>query len=175
MGLAALDKRQQYFLDLLTDPSRKHSSISTIAKAAKVTPSQVIDLYRNASFAQAHAIASSCLQTALPAVVQDIAEKSVDAKIECPTCFGSGQSGGTPCLNCDGRGEIFRASDLDRQKLVLEATGVVKRGQPGLNVNVNQQVGIVQPGSFFSKWVKNSDQAAYDVKAIDAESENDQS
>ena len=174
LSLATLDKKQQFFLDLLCDPKRGKDNISTIARDAGLTPLQILDLFRSSAFASAHAIASAHLSTALPEIVQDIAAKSVDATVACPTCLGSGYLSGATCLNCDGRGQVFRASDLDRQKLVLEATGVVKKG-PGVNVQVNQQVGIMQPGAFFSKWVKNSDEAAYDVSVSEVKSSDDQS
>jgi hypothetical protein len=58
----------------------------------------------------------------------------------------------------------MRYSDLDRQKILLEAAGVMKRGG-GVNVNVNNQVGVVTPGNFFSGFVKNTDKDAYDIEA----------
>ena len=61
----------------------------------------------------------------------------------------------------------MRYSDLDRQKIVLESTGVVKKGGGGVNVQVNQQVNTVHPSNFFSSYVKSSDQTAYDVETID--------
>jgi len=174
IGLATLDKKQQHFLDLLTDPKRQKHSINAIAKDSGLTPLQVIDLFRNAAFAKANALAMGRMADALPEVIDDIAAKSVDAKVECPTCFGKQLPDSMVCPQCYGKGQVLRASDWDRQKTILEATGITKKAG-GVNVQVNSQtnVGIVSPGSFFSNYVKASDKAANDINpdSIDAEFE----
>jgi hypothetical protein len=163
IALANLDKKQEHFLRLLCDPARAGQSLVTIARDCGLLPTHVLELYRNAAFAKAHALAMGQLAEALPAIARDIADKSVDAKVECPRCFGEKyESEGVTCSQCAGKGLVFRASDLDRQKIALETTGVLKKG-PGVNVNVNQQVAVAQPGTFFSKYVKASDETAYDV------------
>jgi hypothetical protein len=171
LALSNLDKKQEHFLRLLCDPARQRDSLVTIARDCGILPVHILEVFRSASFSKANALAMGQLTEALPAVVKDIADKSVDAKVECPTCFGDGNiSEGVQCPQCNGRGEVFRPSDLDRQKLVLDATGIVKKG-PGVAVNVQQNVGVVSPNSFFSKYVKASDEAAYDVTdmTLDAE------
>jgi len=163
LGSAKLDQRQQFFVELLTDPARERDSISAVARDAGLTVVQAVEVLRSAAHARSTALGLVRLATAVPAVADDLAAKSVDAKIECPQCFGAGYvTDGVTCAACNGKGLIFRGSDLDRQKIVLESTGILKKG-PGMNVNVNQQVGIMQPGNFFSKYVKASDAAAYDV------------
>lgn len=172
LELAQLDKKQEHLLNLLLDPRRKYDTINSIARDAGMKPAAVIDLFRSASFAKAHALAMAKMAEALPAVVDDIAAKSVDTKIECPTCFGQKQMQGVDCPTCFGRGQIMRFSDLDRQKILLEAAGVTKKGG-GVNVNVNQQVAVTNPGSFFSSFVKNSDAEAYAIDADVVEAEKD--
>lgn len=65
----------------------------------------------------------------------------------------------------------MRYSTIDHQKLLLEAGTVIKRGGPGVNVQVQQNNlnSNSQPGSFFSKFVSASDKAAYDVIDIPVE------
>lgn len=170
LELAPLDKKQEHLLNLLLDPKRKSDSINVIARDAGMKPAAVLELFRNASFAKAHALALAKMAEALPDVVADIAAKSVDQKIECPTCFGLKKVSEVDCPTCYGKGSVMRYSDLDRQKILLEGAGVTKKGG-GVNVNVNQQVAVTQPGSFFSSFVKNSDQTAYaiDAEVIDSE------
>lgn len=169
LALATLDKREAHFLNLLSDPMRAEDSIDDIARDAGLKPLQVVDLFRTAAFAKAHAISSAQLAAALPAVVEDIASKAVDAKITCPTCFGDGRDAQNEvCMQCNGRGEVMRFSDLDRQKIILETAGMTKK-QSGVNVNVNQQVGIVNPSGFFSKFVADSDPIANDILDIEGE------
>lgn len=166
IALSNLDKKQQHFLAILCDPNRQNQSLTVLARDSGLTPTQVLDLFRNASFAKAHALAMGQLSEALPAVVKDIAEKSVDAKVECPRCFGSGfEREEVECIVCLGKGLIFRESDLDRQKLVLETTGISKP-KGGVNVQVNQNVGVAMPTNMFSKYVRASDDTAYDVGEI---------
>lgn len=169
LELAQLDKKQEHLLNLLLDPRRQKDTINTIARDAGMKPAGVIELFRSASFAKAHAIAMNHMATALPAVVEDIAAKAVDAKIECPTCFGAKEINNVPCPNCMGKGEVMRFSDIDRQKIILDTAGLTKKDKPGVNVNVNQQVGIVNPGNFFSGFVRNSDEAAYNIDVLDGE------
>jgi hypothetical protein len=163
IGLAQLDKKQQHFLDLMVDPKRAKHPIDKIAREAGLNPLQVIDLFRQAAFARANAIAMGRMAEALPAVIDDITDKSVDSKVECPSCFGKKQLAGADCPQCYGKGEVLRPSDWDRQKTILEATGVTKKGNTGVNVSVNTNVGIMTPGNFFSNYVKASDKAANDI------------
>lgn len=170
LELAPLDKRQQHFLDLLSDPRRATESVYTIAKDAGIRPMQVLDLLRTATTAAATAVAMGRLTEALPSIADDLAKKSVDAIVTCPQCLGSGESAqDVACVICNGRGQVLRQSDIDRQKMVLETTGVLKKG-PGVAVNVQQNnVGTINSNNFFSKYVKDSDTAAYDVDPIEAE------
>lgn len=167
LQLSTLDKKQEHFLRILSDPARQNDTLSIIARDSDILPSQVIELFRHASFAKAHAIAQAQLSEAIPSIMRDITDKSVDADIDCPTCMGVPPLEGQ-CLSCNGRGWILRPSDLDRQKIALEVGGLLKKGG-GVNVQVNQQVGMISPNSFFSKYVKTSDEAAYNVGAIEGE------
>jgi hypothetical protein len=163
LGIAKLDQKQQHFLELLLDPARSKDGITTIARDAGLTVLQATELLRSSAHARATALGMIKLATSLPAVAEDLVAKSVDAKVECPQCFGAGYAtDGVMCAACNGKGLVFRGSDLDRQKIVLETTGILKKG-PGMNISMHQQVGVMQPGNFFSKYVKASDAAAYDV------------
>lgn len=169
LSAAPLDKRQQHFVNLLCDPKRHTDTINTIARDAGMKVSQVMDMYKAAAFAGSMAEALTEISNTLPAVVKDITAKAVDAKVECPRCFGAQyEAEGVLCSQCMGKGVILRESDLDRQKIVLESAGVIKKAQAGVNVQVNQnqQIGVMNPGSFFSRFVKDSDAAAYDVTDV---------
>lgn len=161
-----LDKKQQHFLDLLCDPKRIKDSVSTIARDAGLSPSQAVTLLRTSAAAKSLARGLSKLSNSIPAVVEDLTSKAVDSKIECPECFGSGNGLDGLCMRCSGKGMVMQYSDLDRQKIVLESVGIIKKGTSGVNLQIQQNVGISAGGSFFSKYVKSSDEAAY---AIDAE------
>lgn len=167
LELANLNPKEEHLLNLLADPRRQRDTLTTIAKEAGLKIPQVLDLFRSASFAKAHALSLAKAASSLPDVVEDIASKSIDQKIECPTCFGRQQvAAGVQCPQCWGKGEIMRYSDLDHQKTLLEVAGMTKKGG-GVNVQVNTQVNNNAPSNYFSRWVKDSDSAAYNV--LDAE------
>lgn len=162
LSLMALDKKQQHLLYLLCHPTYIEVPLSTIVKAAGLTASGVMDLFADAAKHRSQALGMGALAKSVPSIVGDIIAKSVDEKVECPECFGFNPEG-APCPKCNGKGVILRTSDLDRQKLVLEMTGLLKKG-PATAVQINQNIGnTVQSGTFFSKFVKDTDETAYDV------------
>lgn len=173
LELATLGKKEEHFLRLLYDNARHNDSLAKIAKDSGLNAIAVLELFRTAAFAKAHAIVAGQLSDALPAVVSDIIAKSIDYQVICPSCGGNGtiemdDDKLRTCLDCNGNGKLFKESDLDRQKIVLETTGVLKKG-PGVAVQVNTQVNNTQPSSMFSKYVKSSDDTAYDVGSLEGE------
>jgi hypothetical protein len=172
IALAPLDKKQEHFLRLLCDPMRQNDNLATIARDAGILPTQVMSLFREASFAKAHAISMGQLAERIPAVVKDLADKSLDEVIQCPECLGDGAASDVEaCEKCHGRGTIMRQGDLDHKKIALELSGLLKKG-PGVNVQVQQNnISQSAPGAFFSKFVRATDKEAYDVTSepIDAE------
>jgi hypothetical protein len=172
IALAPLDKKQEHFLRLLCDPMRQTDSVATIARDAGLLPTQVMSLYREASFAKAHAISMGQLAERIPAVVKDLADKALDEVIQCPECLGDGAASDIEaCEKCHGRGTIMRQGDLDHKKVALELSGLLKKG-PGVNVQVQQNnITAQSPGGFFSRFVKSTDADAYavNVEPIEAE------
>jgi hypothetical protein len=164
LAMYSLDKKQEHFLRLICDPARANDSLVTIARDAGVAPMAILDLFRQAHSAKGAALAMARMSTKLPQIAEDIIQKSVDSKVECPTCFGEKYiAEGVQCPQCIGKGEVFRPSDIDRQKMVTEITGLQKKG-PGVQVNTAVQVNNHNSGAnMFSKYVKASDEAAYDV------------
>lgn len=181
-SLATLDLKQQHLLRLLENPENDSKSLAQIVKLAGMTATQVVELYKVAAQAMNHSLVSGQISQALPEVVQDMVEKSVDAWVECPECRGTGEGGmdlegnqGLMCMRCRGKKVIFRPSDLDRQKIILEAGGVTKKGS-GMTINM-QQNSVSMPAANFSKQMKITDNAAYeaaeeDLKAIEGEVED---
>lgn len=172
LSLAQLDKKQEHFLNLLSDPIRERDNLATIARDAGLVPSQILALFREASFAKAHAISLAQLTESVPAIVGDLTAKALDAVISCPECLGTGNGIGTEeCDKCKGRGEVMRIGDLDHKKIALEIGGLLKKGG-GVNVQVQQNnVTATAPGGFFSRFVKSSDADAYNIAADVIEAE----
>lgn len=183
LSLATLDLKQQHLLRLLEDEENADKSLAAVIKSAGMTPTQVVELYKVSAQAVNHALVAGQISQSLPDIVQDMAEKSVDAWVECPECRGTGEGGmdlegneALMCYRCKGKKLVFRPSDLDRQKIMLEAGGVTKRGT-GLNINMNQNNVNMPSGNMFSKAMKASDSMAYeaaeviDVEPVDSDSQ----
>lgn len=165
LEFATLTDKESHLLNLLQDPGRQNDSLAIILKHSGIPTSHFMDLYKSASMIAANSVIMSRLAESTPSIVDDMVDKSIDAKVECPKCFND-EFKRIDCDMCFGKGKVFRGSDLDRQKLLLEAAGIVKKGG-GVNVQVNQQVNNLNPGNFFSKFVRSTDNDAYDV--IDTE------
>jgi hypothetical protein len=165
LQLGNLNKKAQFFLKLLCDPTKAKYSIVSLAADAELTTAQALELFRSSSFVRAQVMAMGKLAEALPEVAQDLAEKSIDQEIQCPLCRGEASE--FVCQTCMGHGTIVRQGDIDHKKLLLEVAGIVKKGG-GVNVQVNQNNSNNngQPATFFSKYVRESDAAAYDVGDI---------
>ena len=171
IGSAKLDKREEHFLRLMCDPSRANDSLVTICRDAGLHPTHVIDMLRDGAKAQGTALGLIFMSQALPDIAADLVDKSVDAKVECHNCFGEGFTDqDVKCTVCYGRGEIFRPSDIDRQKMIADYTGLAPK-KTGINLNMQQNVGVAPSGTMFSKYVKMSDEAAYDVIDVTPEKE----
>jgi hypothetical protein len=169
--MAPLDPRQQNFLRVLADPMRGGDSLSRIAHDAGVTPGAVIEMFRNSSFARAHAVAVGIMARDLPAIVQDVNDKAVDRTVTCPECEND-TALVADCTRCKGKGMVFKVADFERQKLAYESAGLLKKGGGGVNVQVNQGVAVGVPGQMFSKFVKASDAPVYDISPADFEVED---
>ena len=169
LSSAQLDQRQSAFLEALLDPMRTGDSLAKICVDTGMSAAGVIDLFRQGAVARATAIAAGRLSDHLPAVVDDVAAHSVDKEVTCRACGGRGGKGEADefveCSKCFGSGQVVRQSDVERQKLMFEASGLIKKG--GMSIQVNQGVVVGAPASLFSQFVKASDEAAYDVSPED--------
>lgn len=173
LELATLGKKEEHFLRLLYDNARHNDSLAKIAKDSGLNAIAVLELFRTAAFAKAHAIVAGQISDSLPAVVKDIIAKSVDYQIICQSCGGNGtiemdDGKARTCLDCNGNGKLFKESDLDRQKILLETGGILKKG-PGVAVQVNTQVNTGTNTNAFSRFVRATDDIAYDVTSLDGE------
>ncbi len=182
LSLATLDLRQQHFLRLLEDPANADVSLAQVIKNSGMTPSAVIELFNAASHVINNSLVAGQIKNALPSIVQDMAQKSVDAWVECPECGGTGEGysidpedSEQPCMRCRGKKVIFRPSNLDTQKVLLEAGGITKKGG-GVNVNVQQNnMNTSMPTNSFSKSMKSTDNLAYEsAEVIEGEVKNEQ-
>lgn len=172
LSTADLDEKQQHLLRLLADPARERDSLATICGSANVAPSALLNLFRQSAFSRAYAVALTRVAEALPAMVADVAAKSVDRWAPCPRCGGGEQPKEDTCQVCQGTGRVWRESDLERQRLLWDAAGLSKKSS---GITITQQVGVATgsaPTPLFSRIVRATDAAAYaDAEVVDGEPE----
>jgi hypothetical protein len=171
LAAGALSEKHITFLTKLADPLRARDSLQAICTEDGIMLSELLMLLKDASVAQGMVEAMRIGGAGLPSVMEDIVRKGVDRKVKCRRCGGKGEVIDTvlkqpnrTCLECGGSGYLWKESDFDRQKLLGDWMGLgPKKGGVSVNVGVNQQVGMNLPGGNFSKLVRDTDTAAYDV------------
>lgn len=139
----------------LCDPSFDKQSLASIALKVGLTFSDLLRAYRNAALAKAHIVAVNKLVTKIPEIIDDIVKRSAPYDEPCERCNGKGvitrmgratKTGGPTepieiaCSTCHGVGTIHRLPDLDRQRLVLELSELLKT--PGSSRTVMQQINM---------------------------------
>ena len=171
IALAPGTARQRKILALLADPARACDSLARICADASVLANEVLLLFREGNFARAYAQAHQVIADRLPAVVEDVAEKAEDQVVPC-TCrlTAEGFTGEVDpkCTICAGKGVRFQKSSLQHQQLLLEAADMLKRGT-GVNVQVQQNVGVAVDGGFFERLIRATDDSALDLGVIEGE------
>lgn len=159
MQAPELSEDQVMLMRLMGDPARSRDSLAALCHQVGIMPSELLEWFRQASFAQA----TTAMMRRLPRVVEDVNVKALDHFVTCPVCQGDAAIGEEKCLNCNGKGKIARPSDFDRQRLLFEASGMIKKAQ-GVQVNVQQNMKVGDVGGTFAKLVKAADEAAYAVE-----------
>jgi hypothetical protein len=166
------DTKQDILFRLLVDPARKHDSLLKLCQDAGVTSTEIIAMLRDSVVSQSLARAQITLADKLDQITRDVAEKAADHVKPCKCAILSAVGEPDPeCPECGGRGEIVREGSLKHAEMVMKATGLVEKGG-GVNVNVQQNNMVAGGGGFLDKFVKATDDAAFDVMpegAYDAE------
>lgn len=156
-----LTEKEEFLLSLMEDPARGTESLFSLCRAAGVPAHSLMGLYRNAMTQQTERI----LYGGLPQVVEGVVNRARDGKTVCPECGNDEVLGKANCDRCGGVGFIYQLGNFDHQQLVMDAAKMLPKGG-GVNVKVDQRVGVNLAGSLFDKFVTATDEAAY---AIDGE------
>ena len=168
LATSARNTKQDILFRLISDPARKSDSLIKLCKDAGVTSHEVIAMFRDAVLAQGMVTAQMNMADKLGVIAQDIAEKAHDHTKPCGcTLTGNKDTASPTCDLCRGTGEVYMEGSLEHAKAVFDATGVTQKGG-GMSINVQQNnVGGGSGGALLDKFVKATDDAAFDV--VDAE------
>ncbi len=134
------DAKAQQLVKLLADPKRSSDSLLALCLDAGLAPSTLLSLLRDSAFVRAVATAQIKLATRLPAVVDRVADSAEGHFAPCPCTNGGSRPAQPACKTCNGSGHQWTKPSLAHQTLLLEATELLKRGGP--TVQVQQNVGI---------------------------------
>ena len=161
------DTKQDILFRMLSDPKRAGDSLITLCRDAGVTSHEVLNMFRSAVLAKGMVEAQMNMAEKLGEIARDVAEKAHDHVRPC-ACVMTGVNGdpNEVCTVCGGKGEVYHEGSLDHAKTVFDATGVTQKSG-GVNVNVQQNNMTDGGGALLDKFVKATDEAAFDV--IDAE------
>jgi hypothetical protein len=137
----------------LLDPALDKLSLGVIAERTGVTMTDLMRAFRNATLARAQILAAREIAQYLPAVVEDVMKRAAPYKETCEACEGTGTMTVRPtkkvpipdpatvtCTICRGKKEILRVPELDRQRLALEVSELLKA--PGRGPTFLQQINI---------------------------------
>jgi hypothetical protein len=164
LDLAPESARKEILVRMLQDPLRAKDSLFEICREARIPGKEILQLFREASFQKAYFDAHITFARSLKGVAEDISEKAINHVEDCPCTLGGIEPPVPDCSKCGGKGRVYYRSSLDHQQLLLETAGVLQR-KGGVNVQVQQNVGIGIGTGLFDKFVKATDQAAYTLDA----------
>ena len=158
----SLSPEQEALVSLMLDPARMNDSLTSLAKDAGVGPDEILTLFRKGAIAAAHAIVTGQLAESLPAVTKAVIDGSVDRELPCK-CIRVGLAD-SKCRICLGTGKQHKDADIERQKMIWQATGVLKQGG-GVQISTQTNVGVAvnAGGGAMDRFVRATDAIAYDV------------
>lgn len=161
LALIPLNEKEETLLGLLEDPVRVRDSVLALCQEAGVAGHTLMGLYRTAMTQQAEHI----LYGGLPAVVRGVVEQAVEGRAKCPDCGGDLDLGRAKCKTCNGVGYVWREANLAHQELAMDAAKMLPKSG-GVNVQVDQRVGVMSGGGVFDKFVQMTDAAAYAIDGV---------
>lgn len=138
------DKKAEQLLDLMSRPPDPKTSIMRLMQLAGYTRREMVKLYGEYKADEMQVR----LARGLPDLATDLVEDAKSRERTCGACKGAGmiiaKPGDDPlvgaveetCVECSGAGKIRERGCNDSRKLILEVSGLVKKGN-GFGVNIN--------------------------------------
>lgn len=154
-----LTQEETTLVFLLANPENRKKSLAYLAGSVGTTVGKVLELFTKGEASAAYVQAMRKFYRQLPAISEDVAARALPNWRTCGVCRGKGvlrnrykilDEDGEPvspikwkweterCLTCEGQGQVEQVPDLERQKLALEAGGIIK-GKGGIIIDQSQQ------------------------------------
>lgn len=150
-ALASTNEKAKALVQLLLDKNYRNWGTKKLALRAGLSAPDVVDMFRDQKWLEA----TLALHEVLPEIVSDAAVDARATQIPCELCKTSKvDESGHPCYACGGTGYLRKPGDKDKLAFVGEATGLV--GKKGPFVQVNTQINNQQPamGTSFSELMR---------------------
>ena len=151
----------EYLLGIIAQPRMlaeggRHQgdhSLADLCAQGGITPGELIEAYKAGEINRAQALAVHQVGQRLEAVAADTMRMALPREQVCVICEGLGTLLAEPtkkipnpepeaCKACAGTGHADVEGDIEHKKLALEMGKLLQKGG-GVNVQVNQQVGIL--------------------------------
>lgn len=171
---APKSKDLSYLLGLIGDPQRAGESLADLCATGGITAGELIEAYKSGELNRAAALGAREVGAGLQQVVKDTMEKAAPHEGPCSYCQGLGQVTPEPtkkvpnpepgpCEACKGAGRLLYPGDLEHKKLALDMGRMLSGKGGGVNVQVNQQVGVMvgTAGGALEKLQAATDQILY--------------
>lgn len=129
------DPAANRLVELMTDPKRAGSTLIALAADAGIAPSSVLSLLRDASFTKALATAQLRMGHRLSNVVDRVLDAAEGSVAKCTCTIGGTEDPLPTCPKCRGTGNEYRRPSLEHQRMIFEATEVLKKSGPMVQVN----------------------------------------
>lgn len=172
-----LDPQEAILVKLMGDPKLTTKSLAAIAARTGFSSGRVWDFFQRGKAAEAFVksmtlvydkapdVAGSVMTEALPRTERCLAPRCDHGKIPGevdPASKTGRRKRSTDCHVCEGRGYVIGRPEVERQRLALELTGLVKKGGGVVvNTNVQQNTVIASPQSIFAKFLEASDKVLF--------------
>lgn len=146
-------------VSVLGDPQNDLKSLAQICAEYGYAPAEILHAYQSAMVGRSRLLSLKTVSEAAPAVVEDLARKSVPYSAICADCHGRGKvhrerldpktGERTPreedCLTCAGVGSVRVEADRTAQDRILDMTGLLPKAGPGIAIGI--QNNIPAPGA----------------------------
>lgn len=146
LDAAGDDPRARSLLGLMANPlspGMASASLYTMAQRCGISSPELIRMFRQYKIDEGMVRMSRHV----PQIMEDIATDAMNRTEECWQCKGTGEvsvltgkhvgrMSSAPCGECRGTGSITTRGDIDNRRMVLETTGLIRKGA-FLNQNIS--------------------------------------
>lgn len=141
-----LSGEETTILNLLADPANRGKSLASLCGAAGTNLNRVLSMFQKGEWAEAYVKSIRRIARQLPDVVGDVMSRALPKWRSCAACEATGalppKKEGDPartCLECEGLGRVEVEPSVERQKMALEAGGLLKSGGGGSTISIDNR------------------------------------